>query len=212
MNNFDLDEIVINPKSNKISKILIFLHGYGADNENIREVGQYFSDNINDLLVCMPNGFYECESGAGGRQWFSLEGWSISWKEKIKEGVVRFNIYLDNLLVKYSMSEENLILSGFSQGGMLALQVGLNRQVSSIIAFSSTLVDDSVLNNKNTTPKVLLVNGSADTVVPISYLYETEDSFKRYNLEANLKTEIIKNGEHFISLKSLEKAVDFVKR
>lgn len=211
MSNFDLNEIIINPKSNQISKILVFLHGYGADNENVREVGQYFADNIRDLLVCIPNGFYECESGAGGGQWFSLEGWGVnSWKERIKDGVIRINIYLDDLLVKYSIPEENLILSGFSQGGMLALQAGLSRKVSSIIAFSSTLVDDSVLNNKISIPKVLLVNGSADTVIPINYLYETIDSFKHYNLEDSLKAEIINNGEHFISLKSLEKAINFL--
>lgn len=209
MTNFDLNDIVIEPKSGVVRRIVVLLHGYGADNALFKDIGEFFAENISDAVIHIPNGLEECESGVGGRQWFPLEGGVNYWQSEMSKASIRFNIYLDNLLVKYQLKDEDLILSGFSQGAMMSLQCGLERHVKAIIGFSGTLVDSSVLDKITSVPNVLLIHGDADAVLPVASVYEAADAFK--NRDFSVKLAIIPRLEHYIDVRALDAAKAFIK-
>lgn len=208
--NIDLDDIVVGPLNGEAKKILIFLHGYGANNSLFSTLAEDLSLILPDAVIHVPNGFEECFAGSGGRQWFDLSGWGVAeWKAPCAGAVDKLNIYMDNLFVKYKLQEKDVILAGFSQGAMLSLQCGLERGVGAIVSFAGTLIDSSVLDRKDSVPKVLLVHGDVDAVVPVPAAYEIKDLFKAHGFDLTLK--IIPRLEHYIDTRALDEAKAFLK-
>ena len=67
---------------------------------------------------------------------------------------------------------ERTILLGFSQGTMMALQVGLRRPapLAGIVGFSGRLLSRSGWRRRSARPPVLLIHGDQDPVVPFASL------------------------------------------
>lgn len=209
MTNFNLDDIVITPGNMPPKKLVILMHGYGTDNTSFKNIGEFFAEIVDGAVVHIPNGFEPCESGSGGRQWFSLEGWGVTdWRPRLKGASTKANIYIDGLLVKYGLTDKDVILVGFSQGTMMALQCGLIKGVGAIVGFSGTLVDSSILHDLQKIPNVLLVHGDADTVLPVASVYEAVDAFKANGFDVKLS--VIPRLEHHIDSRALACAKSFI--
>ncbi len=77
-------------------------------------------------------------------------------------------------LERLGLPDAALALVGFSQGTMMALQVGLRRTHSpaAIVGYSGTLASPETLAREiSAKPPVLLVHGDADQVVPVESLF-----------------------------------------
>jgi phospholipase/carboxylesterase len=71
---------------------------------------------------------------------------------------------------------------GFSQGTMMALEVGLKRQrpPAAIIGYSGMLADESGLERAaKPGPPILLVHGDADPMIPIAAFHQARDVLAR---------------------------------
>jgi phospholipase/carboxylesterase len=77
-------------------------------------------------------------------------------------------------------------LVGFSQGTMMALQVGLRRQrqLAGIIGYSGMLADaPDPADPALTKPPVLLVHGDADPMIPVTALSQASESLQSLGVE-----------------------------
>ena len=157
-------------------QLVIFLHGYGADGNDLIGLGREWARLLpNAEFVSphapegLPGGFF------GGRQWFSLETRSErEWEEGVRraEPALREYILAEAARLKLPMSAVALV--GFSQGTMMALQVGLrlNEAPAAIVGFSGHLAGAKRLASEiECMPPVLLIHGSDDDVIPVEAIH-----------------------------------------
>jgi phospholipase/carboxylesterase len=204
--------LYIKAKSQPPKKIIIVIHGYGADADNIAPVAQAMADAVGDADVFVPDGFDPCEQNSTGYQWFRLKGWDESEELKagIREAAGKMNVKIDALLKAYKLDDSKLYLVGFSQGAMMVLHIGLQRKVARVIAFSGMLIDESIVNSENAgKTSILLLHDSQDMVVPASFCVKAEKCLKKANIP--VKAIISQGFGHSIPQTALRAACDFLK-
>lgn len=202
-----MDEIIINSAA-PTKKIIFIFHGYGAKKDDFIPIGDIFADAVPDAEIRIPMGFFACESGSG-YQWFSFAGDDIShWEAAFAEKEPILTKYIEDSLKERNLTFKDAILTGFSQGAMLSLSIGLKNQVAAVVAFAGLLLDPSACLRPSST-KVFLAHGERDEVIPISTMYLTENALKASGIDTKFVTS--PNLSHGIDDIVLTPAVDFLK-
>jgi phospholipase/carboxylesterase len=202
-----MDEIILASKS-KTSKLTFIFHGYGADNNNLRPIGEEFSEALPDAEVRLPNGIEECDEGFG-RQWFALAGNDVNaWKLAYAKNSYKIMSYVDAVISEKNLTYKDVIFAGFSQGAMLSLSLGLKHGIKGVVAFSGLLLDLEPYADCRDT-KILLTHGQEDKVVPFEAMKLTEEALKEAGV--SVKTAVSPNLAHAIDDYLLTQAVDFLK-
>ncbi|MDR2645891.1 MAG: dienelactone hydrolase family protein [Holosporaceae bacterium] len=203
-----MDEIVLAARSGNVEKIVFLFHGYGADKDDLLPIGERISDVLPEAEIRLPNGIEKC--GEGRRQWFGLEGDDVRlWKLAFEKNCTRITSYIDSVINEKSLTNKNVIFSGFSQGAMLSLSLGLKYNAAATIAFSGLLLDPEVCAD-NCDTKILLTHGEKDNVIPITALKLTEEALKKYGISVEIA--ISPDLAHGIDSYLLNQAIDFLKR
>jgi phospholipase/carboxylesterase len=113
-----------------------------------------------------------------GYQWFSLQDRSpATILAGVRAAAPVLDAFIDEALESRGLAEKDLALIGFSQGTMMSLYVGLRRArpVAGIVGFSGALVGAELLAGEiRSRPRVLLVHGDADQMVPFEALAMAE--------------------------------------
>lgn len=171
-----LDGPRIAPKSGGARQLVVFLHGYGADGDDLIGLGEMWRDILPDAAFVSPHAPEPCGMAPMGRQWFELTFRDPGERER---GVVAarpgLDAFLDAELARYGLTDGAMALVGFSQGTMLGLYVGLRRAraPAAILGYSGMLVAPDKLaeatarDAKGAPPPILLIHGDADSVVPV---------------------------------------------
>ena len=60
------------PRSGRAKQLVVFLHGYGADGNDLIEIGRQWQEWLPDAAFVAPNAPEACAGAPMGRQWFSL--------------------------------------------------------------------------------------------------------------------------------------------
>jgi phospholipase/carboxylesterase len=202
-----MDEIVLEARS-KIDSLIFIFHGYGADKDNLRPVGEAFSKALPGAEIHLPNGIEKCDDGFG-RQWFALQDNDIEiWERAFNENSAKIISYVDAVIAEKNLSYKNVIFSGFSQGAMLSLSLGLQYEVKAAVAFSGLLLNPKAYVQKKST-KVLLTHGAEDTVIPLSAMTLTEEALSGAGID--VQTAVSPRLSHAIDDYLLGRAVDFLK-
>jgi phospholipase/carboxylesterase len=158
------------PRDGKAQQLVLLLHGFGADGSDLIGLAPQWQPLLPQAEFLSPNAPFPCEGAPFGRQWFGFNGRS---REQVLDGVkVAAGIldqYIDEILAERGMNESQLALVGFSQGAMMSLYVSLRRAkpVAGVVAYSGRLfAADRLATEMRSKPKILLVHGDADQVVP----------------------------------------------
>lgn len=167
------------PKSGKADALVVFLHGYGADGRDLIDLGQQWQNWLPNVAFVSPHAPEPCGMSPMGRQWFPLtmRDPSERWR-----GVVgarpSLDAFLDEELQRLNLTPDRLALVGFSQGTMMALHTGLRRAISpaAILGYSGVLVGPEHLEEATGNPKILLVHGDRDEVIPLDALFMSADA------------------------------------
>lgn len=167
------------PKSGKADALVVFLHGYGADGHDLIDLGQQWQNWLPNVAFVSPHAPEPCGMSPMGRQWFPLtmRDPSERWR-----GVVgarpSLDAFLDEELQRLNLTPDRLALVGFSQGTMMALHTGLRRAISpaAILGYSGVLVGPEHLAEATGNPKILLVHGDRDEVIPLEALFMSADA------------------------------------
>ena len=210
---FCLDSIIIKPEEGvEIKHAVILLHGYGGDGKDISMLTLNWKRHMPNTVFICPNGHETCPINPSGYQWFDLTkddknyiiDQSIKAEEKIK-------IFINEIKQEFNLKNNQICLSGFSQGCMISLNVGLTSEekFSCIVGFSGKIIDQNnlKLRIKNFTD-TLLIHGDADQVVPSTYLLEAKDFLMRNNI--GVETLLIKNCDHHIPIEASSTALNFI--
>jgi phospholipase/carboxylesterase len=160
------------------TQLVMFLHGLGADGNDLIGLTDSFSDLLPNAHFMSPNAPFYCDMSPMGRQWFSLQSRETAHMHTgIEAARPLLNAFIDATLTAHNLSINQLIVMGFSQGTMMALHTLLQRPLAcaAIIGFSGAVVGSGNFANAITArPPVCLVHGEEDMVVPFAALPDAE--------------------------------------
>jgi phospholipase/carboxylesterase len=177
----ELDGPRLEPRSGAARQLVVFLHGYGADGNDLIDIGRAWQSLLPQAAFVSPHAPEPCGQAPVGRQWFPLtfrdpnERWT-----GVNKAAPVLERFLDAELARHKLPPSALALVGFSQGTMLALHAGLRRATApaAIVGYSGILVERPDGDAKafaaeiKSHPPVLLIHGDRDDLIPPQALFE----------------------------------------
>lgn len=211
---FCLNTKVIEPEKNiQIKNAVILLHGYGGDGNDISMVTLNWKRFLPNTIFLCPDGYEKCSINPAGFQWFDLSREDPNYiLEESKKGEKKILQFIDEVKNKYGLKNSQICLSGFSQGCMMAINLGLVsfEDYNCIVGFSGKIIDkNDLIKRKKSKTKMMLIHGDIDPVVPSINLLEAEDFLIRNNIE--VKVNMIEDCEHHIPIKASSLALNYLK-
>jgi phospholipase/carboxylesterase len=189
MQKITLDGPKVAPKSGNAAKqLVVFLHGYGSNGDDLISLAPYWADLLPDAEFVSPNAPFPCEQNPfGGFQWFGLEERNAAMRlGSTRAAATILDAFLDAALKARGLDESRLALVGFSQGTMMALHVGPRRAIApaAIVGYSGALIGADALGPElKSRPPVLLVHGTADQVVPFGAMDAATQALRAQGLK-----------------------------
>lgn len=155
-------------------QLVVFLHGVGADGNDLLGLAPYFAQALPDAEFISPHAPFPFDMAPYGHQWFSLQDRSATAIDAgVRLAAPILDAFLDAELAKRGLTDSDLILIGFSQGTMMSLHTALRRPrpCAGVIGFSGKLAAPEALAGEITSrPPVLLIHGEQDEVLPVQLL------------------------------------------
>ena len=212
---FLLKSTIINPESNEeIKNAIILLHGYGGDGKDISMLTLNWKRFLKNTVFLCPDAHEVCALNPSGYQWFDLNKDNpeyILQESKKAENII--NDYILEVKNFYNLNNSQICISGFSQGCMMSLNVGLtsDKEFNCIVGFSGKIINMKDLTDriKNKT-EILMIHGENDPIVPPNNLLEAKDFFMRNKIK--IETLMIKNCDHHIPTEASSAALNFIRK
>ncbi|MDF1873075.1 alpha/beta fold hydrolase [Vannielia sp.] len=203
------------PTSGVVKQVVIFLHGYGADGNDLLGLADPLSAHMPDALFLAPDAPEPCPNNPMGHQWFSIPRMDGSSEAESAAGFLRaqedLNAFLDAALEDEGVSAEQVMLIGFSQGTMMSLQVAPRRAepFAGVIGFSGRMLEPERLEaEKKAVFPVLLLHGDADPMVPYESMGMAADALTQAGYPVYTYT--MEGTGHGISPEGLNTAFGFI--
>ena len=211
---FCLESTIIKPENRSdIKNAVILLHGYGGDGKDISMLTLNWKRFLTNTVFLCPNGHEPCKINPIGYQWFDLETNDKNYiLNEVKKAEDKLRIYIDEVKAKYNLENSKICLSGFSQGCMMSINLGLTSKdpYNCIVGFSGKIIDKEDLSLRLISKtKTLLIHGEKDEIVPPYNLLEAKDFFTRNNI--SIETSMIKDCDHHIPVEASSTALKFIK-
>jgi len=174
---------------------IILLHGYGSNENDLFALASQMPANYYVFSVRAPYTiadeqyqWYEIKRTEGNIE-INFEQEELSRKKLIK--------FIDQLVLKYKLNKDKIIVAGFSQGGILAEAIGLTapQKVAGVACFSGRYLAElkpmikskAQLQNK----KVFLAHGTQDQLITINVAEENYKALKALGLNVHYKKDAI---------------------
>ncbi|MBD2430280.1 MULTISPECIES: alpha/beta hydrolase [Fischerella] len=173
-----LEFIQVPPTIGKIPKgLIVTLHGWGANAEDLASLAPFL--NLPDYQFLFPNAPFPHPYSPIGRAWYDLSA------ENMYEGLAESRQLLIDWLLSLESSTgvplSRTVLSGFSQGGAMTLDVGLKLPFAGLVVMSGYLHPGAVPDATSTTttsPPVLIMHGRYDQVVPLRAALKAKETLE----------------------------------
>ena len=205
------------PLSGSTRSVVVFLHGYGANGEDLLGLADPLSEHLPDTLFVAPDAPETCAGSPMGFQWFPIPWIDSSSEEEAERGLLAaaddLNAFLDALMVDEDVLPEQVVLFGFSQGTMMSLHVVPRREdaIAGVVGFSGRLVSPELLTDQVLSrPPILLVHGDADDVVPVQSMPEAVEALQNADFK-EVFAHIMKGTGHGIAPDGLSVALAFMR-
>ena len=210
---FCLDSTIVRPEDDKeIKNAIILLHGYGGDGKDISMLSLNWKRYLPNTIFICPNGHETCSINPSGFQWFDLTKddpkhileQSFNAEKKLSQ-------FIEEVKNQYSLDNNKICLSGFSQGCMMSINLGLtfDQEFACIVGFSGKIINQENLKlRKKISTKTILIHGDSDQVVSASYMLEAKDFLIRNSID--VQTLLIKNCEHHIPMEASSTALNYI--
>ena len=209
----------LEPKSGKTKRLVVFLHGYGADGNDLIDIGRAWQPILPDTAFVSPHAPESCGQAPVGRQWFGLtfrdpdERWV-----GVNKAAPMLNEFLDTELTRRQLPPDALALVGFSQGTMMSLHAGLRRPIApkAIVGYSGMFImpndgpPETVEKEIASRPPVLLIHGDSDELIPVQALFHASSSLQA--LDVPVEWHISQGVGHGIDQEGLRHGGEFLAR
>ena len=215
----ELDGPRLAPKNGVARQLVVFVHGYGADGNDLIHIGTEWRDALPDAAFVSPHAPRPCGQAPMGREWFPLtfrnpdERWN-----GVNMAAPQLDAFLDAELARHNLKPAALALVGFSQGTMMSLHVGLRRAqpLAAIVGYSGMLVlkGDSDIEGYRpqirSRPPIWLSHGDRDDLIPVQVLFHATQALAA--LDVPVEWHIEAGFSHEIGTEGLRQGVDFLAR
>ena len=210
---FCLDSTIVQPENNKeIKNAIILLHGYGGDGKDISMLSLNWKRHLPNTIFVCPNGHETCSINPSGFQWFDLTKDDPKYiLEQSFNAEKKLSQFIEEVKNQFSLDNNKICLSGFSQGCMMSINLGLtfDQEFACIVGFSGKIINQENLKlRKKISTKTILIHGDSDQVVSASYMLEAKDFLIRNNVE--VETHLIKNCDHSIPVEASSIALNYI--
>jgi phospholipase/carboxylesterase len=177
------------------------LHGWGANAQDLASLVPLL--NLPDYHFLFPDAPFAHPQVPGGKMWYDLAREDYKGLAISQELLSNWLRSLENTM---GIPLESTILSGFSQGGAMGLDVGLTLPLAGLISMSGYL-HQTPQTVEPPLPSVLIVHGKQDTVVPLSAARKVRDyllrlgapmQYKEFDIGHEISAEVIEVVREFI--------------
>ena len=210
---FCLNSTIIRPENNAdVKNAIVLLHGYGGDGKDISMLSMNWKRHLPNTVFICPDGHENCPINPSGYQWFDLTKDDPEYVlEQSIKAEKKLNHFIDEIKQEFNLKNNMICLSGFSQGCMMSINLGLisEEKYNCIVGFSGKIIhqENLRLRKKNTT-SILLIHGDQDQVVHPSFMLEAKDFFIRNNIE--IDTHLLQNCDHHIPIEASSIALNYI--
>ncbi len=174
------------PAQGPAKHLVVLLHGFGGDARMMEKMADEIAALLPEAQIVMPHAPEKCDFPAsdegnllkvpkifehlrlqaGGvpetmRQWFGINGGITAMAARIAVAAQRLNDFIDNQRDMLGLSDKQIAIAGFSQGGGVALYAGLSRAdpVGCVVAHSTPFYG---MDRQQSRPPLLYLYGTAD--------------------------------------------------
>ena len=194
-------------------QLILFVHGYGADGNDLISLTQYFAHVAPDAAFFSPNAPYRCDGSPYGYQWYDV--WMQDRDERL--GAIRstaaiFDNFIDQQLDRRGLTEVSLVLIGFSQGTMMSLFTAPRREkaVAGIVGYSGRMeAPDLLKRDIKSKPPVVLIHGDSDELLAVSEMETAAAALKECGV--GIDTHVRPGLGHGIDEQGIRIGLEFVK-
>ena len=210
---FSLNTVVIKPEKNlPIKNAIILLHGYGGDGKDISMLTLNWRRFLPNTVFLCPDGHETCSINPLGFQWFDLTKedplYTLKQSIRAEKKIIKF---IEEVKKKFNLDSSKICLLGFSQGGMLCINLGLtsDENYACVVSFSGKIINkEDLLKRIKSNSKFLLIHGDLDEVVSPTNLLEAKDFLLRNNID--VQSNLIKKCGHHIPVEASSLALNFI--
>jgi len=199
--------------------LVIFLHGYGANGENLLSLSYEFKHILPEAHFISPNAIHPWEGGfPDAYQWFSLYSGSErkplqNIAAEIKSANKILTKFIDEQLLRFKLTADKLFIVGFSQGAMMSMYQGFIKpeKPAGIVAFSGRVILPEMLGEKIISkPEICLIHGEVDSVLPFENFIEAKKllTAEKISHEAHSFPHL----DHSIDIHGVRVAQNFIKK
>ena len=211
---FCLRTTIIKPEKNiSINQVVILLHGYGGDGKDISMLTLNWKRFLPNTVFLCPNGHEKCAINPTGYQWFDLTKDDPDYiLEQTKKSELKLHKFIKEVKDEYNLKNSQICLSGFSQGCMMSINLGLTsyENYNCIVGFSGKIINQKdLVSRKTSSTRMLLIHGDQDAVVSPTFLLEAKDFLIRNDVE--IETKMLNNCDHHIPMEASSAALKYIK-
>ena len=211
---FCLSTTIIRPEKDiPINNAIILLHGYGGDGKDISMLTLNWKRFLPNTIFLCPDGHEKCSINPSGFQWFDLTKDDPQYiLEQSFNAEKKLSQFIEEVKNQFSLDNNKICLSGFSQGCMMSINLGLtfDQEFACIIGFSGKIINQENLKlRKKISTKTILIHGDSDQVVSADFMLEAKDFLMRNNVE--VETKMIKDCSHHIPVEASSYALNYIK-
>jgi phospholipase/carboxylesterase len=164
--------------------LAIFLHGRGSDAKDLAELAPALDGGYHFLFPDAPRPFEIFRNYSQGFTWFDGLPPTAESIRQSRELLVKF---IGEMTERYGTELGRTVLGGFSQGGMMSIDVGfrLPSPLAGIVVMSGATFESDLppIGERATTP-VLVIHGVDDDVIPVNAARRTRAILSEHGIEA----------------------------
>ena len=193
---------------------VIFLHGYGANSNDLIGIANLWIESLPNTIFLSPNAPFECDFSPNAYQWFELTSISPdSIGDGLKKAGPYLNDYINHVSNTFKVKEKNIFFVGFSQGTMMALYHLCKREnrCAGLLGYSGLLFENENFKSeiKSKFP-IKLYHGKKDEL--INYQNSIEASKKLKTLGFDIDYSLSDDLGHGIDDKGIQLGLNFIKK
>jgi phospholipase/carboxylesterase len=197
----------------KADRLVVFVHGYGANGDDLIGLASYFQKAMPTAAFVSPNAPERVPGQPFGYQWFGITKLDPQLMAAGADSAAPIlDNFIDQELEKLGLDGTRLALIGFSQGTMMSLHVGLRRKVqpAAILGYSGALVAPERLAAEMTVrPPIALIHGDSDPMVPVERLQQAVNAIGATGLP--VRWHVSRGVGHSIDPEGLHLGIGFLK-